>query len=103
MALYCTETPLTPTLTLIEGRAFTETWNPGEKPILSGIYRCSCGGEAVASLDVPLPTEAHCHQRTQDPIAWRLILAAEEPMVVAMPARMKAGRARPREATEGLS
>jgi hypothetical protein len=88
MALYCMQTPLTPTFTLAEGQAFTEAWNPGDAPILAGIYRCSCGGEVVASMAMPLPDD-HPHQKSQGPIVWRLTLAAEEPKVIALPIRAR--------------
>ncbi len=62
-----------------DDKAFDTTFNPGQAPEHSGIYRCTgCGHEVVAEQSRQLPPQNH-HQHTtsQGPIRWKMLVYAQ--------------------------
>lgn len=58
---------------------FDREYEPGQKPVHSGIYRCrGCGCEIVAQAATPFPTEHHPkHLPVHGPVRLRLAVAAQ--------------------------
>jgi len=62
------------------GPAFDVIYHPGERPPLSGIFRCTgCGDECACNKHQPLPPQNHHqHSSVYTPIRWRLVIAAQQ-------------------------
>ena len=61
------------------GTIFDSIHKPGEKPVVSGIYRCiGCGHEVVAesSREFP-PQNHHQHTKEQGDIQWQLAVSTK--------------------------
>lgn len=61
-----------------ESSAFDITFEPNDKVLISGIYRCeNCGENAtfVCGHKIP-PQNHHQHENQQLPIIWRLVASA---------------------------
>ena len=61
-----------------ESNIFRAIHQPGDRPIFSGIYRCTgCGKEVAHDSGGPLPAHgSHRHAGDQE-IRWRLVVLAE--------------------------
>lgn len=55
------------------------TYGPGEKVPISGIYKClGCGDEIASNKTDPFPPQnRHQHSQSQGKIEWKLIVRAE--------------------------
>jgi hypothetical protein len=55
---------------------FNRLYEAEEKPLLSGIYRCTgCGRETVAEQACKFPDlKSHCHSDVQGPVRWKLLV-----------------------------
>lgn len=55
---------------------FDREFNPGDKPFISGIFRCSCGDEIAANMHQPLPPQNHHQHPFTSPVKWKLLVMA---------------------------
>ena len=62
-----------------DSTAYDVEWKPGQKPVNSGIYRCTgCGHEVVAEKERSFPTQnKHQHTAEQGEIRWKLLVFVE--------------------------
>jgi hypothetical protein len=71
-----------------ESNIFRAIHQPGDRPIFSGIYRCTgCGKEVAHDSGRPLPShDSHRHAGDQG-IRWRLVVLAETLSTMEVPER----------------